>query len=175
MNVEERLARFLDQTPSIAEDAYVAPGATVMGAVTLGPRSSVWPNAVLRGDINTIRVGAGSNIQDGSIVHLADDFGVAIGDDVTVGHAAVVHACAIEDECLIGMQSTVLDGAVVGARSIVAAGALVAKGTEIPPGSLVVGSPAKVKRQLTEDEQAELKTWAEKYVVVAREHRKRRP
>jgi carbonic anhydrase/acetyltransferase-like protein (isoleucine patch superfamily) len=173
MTTEERLAHFLDRTPELAPSAYVASGAVVIGAVTLQENSSVWHNAVLRGDINTIEVGEGSNIQDGTIVHLADDFGVKIGDYVTIGHAAMIHACEIGDECLIGMQATVLDGAVVGPQSIVGAGALVTKGTQIPAGSLVLGSPAKVIRRLSGEERADLRQWAEKYVIVSREHKKR--
>jgi carbonic anhydrase/acetyltransferase-like protein (isoleucine patch superfamily) len=174
MTTEERLAKFLDQSPQIDDSAYLADGAVVIGAVTLAKNSSVWHNAVLRGDINRIEVGEGSNVQDGTIVHLADDYEVKIGRYVTIGHAAMIHACEIEDECLIGMQATVLDGAVVGAQSIVGAGALVTKGTRIPEGSLVLGSPAKVVRPLTEEERSGLRAMAEKYVVVSREHKKRR-
>lgn len=173
MTVQERIATYLDQDPLVDESAYIASGAVVLGAVTLGKNSSVWHNSVLRGDINSIEVGEGSNIQDGTIVHLADDYGVKIGRYVTVGHAAMIHACEIGDECLIGMQATILDGAVIGAQSIIGAGALVTKGTNIPEGSLVLGSPAKVVRALTADERAEIKTMAEKYVIVAREHKKR--
>lgn len=173
MTITERLAKYLDQTPEIDASAYVASGAVVIGAVWLAENSSVWHNAVLRGDINTIEVGEGSNIQDGTIVHLADDYGVKIGRYVTVGHAAMIHACEIGDECLIGMQATVLDGAVIGAQSIVGAGALVTKGTQIPEGYLVLGSPAKVVRPLTDEERAGLKAMAEKYVIVSREHKKR--
>lgn len=173
MTLEERLAAFLDQQPQVHPSAYVAAGAIVIGAVELDRDSSVWHNCVLRGDINTIKVGEGSNVQDGTVVHLADDFGVRIGRYVTIGHAAMIHACTIEDECLIGMQATVLDGAVVGSQSIVGAGALVTKGTQIPPGSLVLGSPAKVVRALSEQERGGVRLWAEKYVTVAREHKRR--
>ncbi|PXA02991.1 gamma carbonic anhydrase family protein [Coraliomargarita sinensis] len=173
MTIVERLAKYLDQTPEIESSAYVASGAIVIGSVRLAKNSSVWHNAVLRGDINRIEVGEGSNIQDGSVVHLADDYGVKIGKFVTIGHAAMIHACEIGDECLIGMQATVLDGAVIGAQSIVGAGALVTKGTEIPEGSLVLGSPARVVRPLTEDERYGLKSMAEKYITVSREHKKR--
>ncbi len=173
MTLDERLAAYLDQAPVIDASAYVASGAVVIGAVSLAKNSSVWHNAVLRGDINTIEVGEGSNVQDGTIVHLADDFGVKIGRYVTIGHAAMIHACEIGDECLIGMQATVLDGAVIGAQSIVGAGALVTKGTQVPPGSLVLGSPAKVARALSAAERAGLKQWAEKYIAVSRGHKKR--
>jgi carbonic anhydrase/acetyltransferase-like protein (isoleucine patch superfamily) len=144
-----------------------------VGDVRLGAQCSVWPSCVLRGDINYIEVGEGTNIQDGSVVHLADDFPAIIGRYVTVGHLAIVHACVIEDECLIGMHATVLDGAVVGAQSLVGAGALVTKGMKIPPGSLVLGTPARVLRALTEPERAELRLSAEKYIQVAAAHKNR--
>ncbi len=173
MTLAERLKYYLGQEPTVHPTAYIAAQATVMGAVTLGPLSSVWPGAVLRGDINSILVGEGTNIQDGSVVHLADDFGVVLGDYVTIGHLAMIHACTIEDECLIGMHATILDGAVIGTRSIVGAGALVTKGTLIPPGSLVMGTPAKVVRTLDLAAQAGIRAWAEKYVVSAAAHRAR--
>jgi carbonic anhydrase/acetyltransferase-like protein (isoleucine patch superfamily) len=142
----------------------------VEGAVTVGAKSSIWPCAVLRGDIEPISVGQGTNIQDGAVVHVADGLPARIGDRVTVGHLAMIHACEVGDECLIGMHATLLDGCKVGARSIVGAGALVTKGTVIPPGSLVLGSPAKVVRALSAEEQAALPGWAEKYIVVAEHH-----
>lgn len=173
MTTEERLVTFLDREPEIDPTAYVAPTAVLMGAVRMGPRSSVWPMCVLRGDIEEINIGEGSNIQDGTIVHLADDLGVHIGKYVTVGHAAMIHACTIEDECLIGMKATVLDGAVIGRRSIIGAGAVVTKGSIIPPGSLVLGMPAKVIKTLDEEAQAQVRNWADKYVTVAAGHKAR--
>ena len=170
MTVDERLQLHLTKTPDIAAANWVAPNATVVGDVVLGPRSSVFYGAVLRGDIARIRVGEGSNLQDNCIVHLADDLDAIIGDWVTVGHAAIIHACTIEDECLIGMNATILDGARIGARSLVAAGAVVTPRTVIPPGSMVVGTPAKVLRPLSEAEQASLKGWAEKYLAVSAAH-----
>jgi carbonic anhydrase/acetyltransferase-like protein (isoleucine patch superfamily) len=172
MELAERLERYLGRDPSIAPDAFVSKSAAIIGDVTLGPKSSVWPMCVLRGDINSIEVGEGTNIQDGTIVHLADDFGVKIGKYVTVGHAAMIHACTIGDECLIGMRATILDGAVIGERSIVGAGALVTKGTVVPPGSMVLGMPAKVVRPLTDEEKNGLRYWAEKYVEEAAVHKK---
>lgn len=171
MTLQERLATYLGREPSIHPTAFLAPQATVIGAVTVGALSSVWPSAVLRGDINAIRIGIGTNIQDGCVVHLADEHGVTIGNYVTVGHLAMIHACTIEDECLIGMHATILDGAHIGHNSIVAAGALVTKNTIVPPGSLVVGSPAKVVKTLSDEEQANLKSWAEKYIQVSQAHR----
>lgn len=162
------LAERLRIGPRVHPSAFVVPDATVIGDVTLGEESSVWHRAVLRGDINRIVVGARSNIQDGVVIHLADDFAAIIGELVTVGHSAIVHACTIGDEVLIGMGAVVLDGAEIGARSIVGANALVTAGTKIPPGSMVLGSPAKVTRQLTEDEQSAIKRWALKYVQNAK-------
>ena len=167
----QRLAKFLGQPPRIDPSAYVAPQATVIGDVRLGARCSVWPSAVLRGDINYIEVGDGTNIQDGAVVHLADEFPAIIGRYVTIGHLAMIHACMIEDECLIGMSATVLDGAVIGAQSLVGAGSLVTKGTKIPPGSLVLGSPARVLRALTDEERIALRESAEKYIQVAAAHK----
>lgn len=170
MNVQERLARHLGRTPQTAAALFVAPNATVNGDVVLGSQSSVFYGAVLRGDIHEIRVGEGTNIQDNAIVHLADDYGAYIGAWCTIGHAAIVHACTIGDECLIGMGATVLDGAKIGARSIVGANSLVPQRFECPPGSMIYGSPAKVVRALSEEEQRGLRKWAEKYVEVAKAH-----
>ena len=161
---ESQLDRFLRSQPGLGEGVYLARTAVVVGDVTIGDHSSVWYHAVLRGDINHIKVGAYSNIQDGAGIHLADEHPCEIGDWVTVGHCAVVHACKVGDECLIGMNSTSLDGGEIGAQSIVGANALVTQGTKIPEGSLVLGSPAKVVRALSSDERAGLRTWAQKYV-----------
>ena len=153
------------KTPQVDDSAFIAPSADLIGDVTIGPDSSVWYQAVLRADINKIVIGRGSNVQDGCVIHLEKGQGTIVGDYVTVGHKAMLHACVVEDECLIGMCSTVMDGAVIGARSIVGAGALVTMNTKIPPGSLVLGCPAKVVRQLTEDEQLALRKGAENYVA----------
>jgi carbonic anhydrase/acetyltransferase-like protein (isoleucine patch superfamily) len=170
MTHAERLARYLGRTPDISRAAFVASNATINGDVILGADSSVFYGAVLRGDIQEIRVGEGTNIQDNAIVHLDDDFAALIGAWCTIGHAAIVHACTIGDECLIGMGATVLDAAKIGARSIVGANSLVPQRFVCPPGSMVYGSPAKVIRPLSSAEQASLRPWAEKYVVVARAH-----
>lgn len=170
MNVHERLARHLSRTPDTSRALWVAANATVVGDVTLGARSSVFYGAVLRGDIARIVVGEGTNIQDNAVVHLADDLDAVIGAWCTVGHSAIVHACTIEDECLIGMGATVLDRARIGARSLIGANSLVTQGFTCPPGSLVLGSPAKVVRTLGAEEQAGLKAWAEKYLHVAAAH-----
>ena len=170
MTIQERLARHLGKAPDLARALFVAANATVVGDVTLGAQSSVFYGAVLRGDIARIVVGEGTNIQDNAIVHLADDLDAIVGAWCTIGHAAIVHACTIEDECPIGMGATVLDGARIGARSLVGANALVPQGMVVPPGSMVYGSPAKIVRALTADEQRGLRRWAEKYVEVARAH-----
>jgi gamma-carbonic anhydrase len=170
MTIDERLAKFLARKPDTSRAAFVAPCAQLMGDVRMAANSSVFYGAVLRGDIETISIGEGSNIQDGVIIHLADDLPAVVGNFCTVGHGAIIHACTFEDSCLIGMRATVLDGAVIGSESLVAAGALVTPGTHIPPGSMVMGAPAKVKRPLTPDERAGLKLWAVKYIAVARAH-----
>ncbi|HWW03032.1 MAG TPA: gamma carbonic anhydrase family protein [Candidatus Acidoferrum sp.] len=166
-DLEKRLATFLGRQPQIDPSVYIARGAMVVGDVTLGEGSSVWYNAVLRGDINRIVVGHHTNIQDNCVLHLADDIPCILGHFVTVGHNAIVHAATIGSETLVGMGSRILDGAVIGAQCLIGAGALVTQGTQIPPGSLVLGAPAKVVRPLTAEERASLKGFAEKYVELA--------
>lgn len=173
-NVRAQLETFLSRRPVLGRGVYVARGAVLVGDVTVGERSSIWYQAVLRGDINRIVVGHHTNLQDGTVVHLADDFPCLIGSYVTVGHAALVHACTVEDECLIGMGAILLDGCVIGRQSIVGAGALVTQGTKIPPGSLVVGAPARVARKLSAAERARLKGMAEKYAQNAAYHLEQR-
>ena len=170
MTIHERLARHFSRTPDTAGALFIAANATVNGDVVLGPQTSVFYGAVLRGDIHEIRVGEGTNIQDNAIIHLADDYGAYIGKWCTIGHAAIIHACTIGDECLIGMGATVLDGAKIGAQSIVGANSLVPQRFECPPGSMVYGSPAKVIRPLKLEEIAGLRPWAEKYVATAKAH-----
>jgi len=160
-----QLDRHLRREPVLGESVYIARGAVVIGDVTIGDHSSVWYNAVLRGDINRIVVGHHTNVQDNAVLHLADDFPCLVGNYVTIGHSAIVHACEIQDECLVGMGAVILDGAVVGEQSLVGAKALVTQGMKIPPGSLVLGAPAKVVRALSEKERGDLKQWAEKYVI----------
>src|SRR5579862_836573 len=135
VQLEKQLETYLRARPKLGRDVYIAKGATVIGDVTLGDEASVWCNAVLRGDINRIVIGHHSNVQDNAVLHLADDYCCILGNYVTVGHNAIVHACAIEDEVLVGMGSVILDGAVVGAQSIIGARALVPQGAQIPPGS----------------------------------------
>lgn len=159
--------------PEIHPSVFVAASADVIGRVTLGEESSIWYNATLRGDINEIVVGPRSNVQDNAVLHLADDYGTYLGELVTIGHGAIVHACTVKDEVLVGMGSCILDGAVIGERSIIGANALVTGGMKIPPGSLVLGSPAKVVKTLDLKDQAEIKSWAEKYVRNARKFKER--
>jgi gamma-carbonic anhydrase len=165
--LRKQLDRFLLRTPRLGKGVYIARGAAVLGDVRLGDYSSVWYNAVLRGDINRIVVGHHSNIQDNAVLHLADDFPCLIGNFVTIGHSAVVHACKVGDETLVGMGAVILDGAVIGKQCIIGAKALVTQGVKIPAGSLVLGAPAKVIRPLTREERAGLKAWAQKYVENA--------
>jgi len=165
--LESQFDNFLRKQPTLGQGVYLAKTAVVLGDVTLGNFSSVWYGAVLRGDINKIVVGHHTNIQDNSVLHLADDFPCILGNWVTVGHSAVVHACTVGDECLIGMGAIILDGAEIGEQSIIGARALVTQGTKIPAGSMVLGSPAKVVRTLTPEERQGLKWWAEKYVANA--------
>ena len=162
--VRKQLDTFLRKKPKLGRGVYLAKTAVVLGDVTLGAHSSVWYGAVLRGDINRIVVGHHSNIQDNAVLHLADDYGCIIGNWVTVGHSAIVHACKVGDEVLVGMGAVILDGAVIGKQSIIGAKALVTQGMKIPAGSLVLGAPAKIIRKLTKKERAGLKWWAEKYV-----------
>jgi gamma-carbonic anhydrase len=161
--VTHQLDRFLRRPPTLGQGVYVARGAVVIGDVTLGDHASVWYNAVLRGDINRIVVGHHSNVQDNAVLHLADERPCLVGHHVTVGHAAIVHACTVGDEVLVGMGATVLDGAVIGDQCIIGAHALVKVGMQVPAGSLVLGVPARVIRALTAKERRGLRRLAEKY------------
>jgi len=151
--------------PRVAADAFVDPSAQVIGDVEIGAESSVWMNVVIRGDVNTIRIGRRTNIQDGTIVHvMRGTHPTTVGDEVTVGHGAIVHGCTIADRVLIGMGAILLNGVTVGADAIVAAGTLLPEGATVPPRSLVMGSPGKVKRALTDEEVASIRWYAENYV-----------
>ncbi|MFJ4045345.1 gamma carbonic anhydrase family protein [Microbacterium sp. NPDC089987] len=158
------------QVPRIPADAFVADGARIVGDVALGDAASVWYNAVLRGDSASITVGARSNVQDNVSVHVDSVHPVVIGDDVSIGHNAVVHGCTIGDGSLVGMGAVVLSGAVIGAGCLIAGGAVVLGGTEVPAGSLVAGVPAKVRRPLTEEERRGLIENAEIYLEHTRTH-----
>jgi carbonic anhydrase/acetyltransferase-like protein (isoleucine patch superfamily) len=151
--------------PAISPSAYVDQTAQVIGDVTVGDESSLWMNVIVRGDVHWIRIGRRTNIQDGTIVHvMRDTHPTTLGDEVTVGHGVIVHGCTIHDRCLIGMGAIVLNGAEIGSDSIVAAGTLVTEGMHVPPRSLVMGSPAKVRRALTDDEVAAIGDYAARYV-----------
>lgn len=165
------VARYLDRVPVAGERVHVAPGAALVGAVTLADDVSVWFGCVLRGDVNAIAIGPRSNLQDGTVVHLGDRDPTVVGADVVVGHRAVLHGCTVEDACLIGIQATLMDGVVVGRGSVVGAGALVTAGTVIPPRSLVLGAPAKVVKTLGDDAEAFHVALAAKYVRLQHNHR----
>ena len=164
--------KFKNFTPSIGKNTWLAPSADVIGDVEIGEDSSVWFGTVIRGDVHYIKIGNRTSIQDLSMVHIthhkkadrSDGSPTIIGDDVTIGHRVMLHGCTIEDACLIGMSATILDNAVIGKESIVGAGALVTKGKVFPPRSLIIGSPAKVVRELTDEEVAELYASAKRYV-----------
>lgn len=155
--------------PKIAASAYIDPSAQVIGDVVVGERSSIWPNVTARADNNSIRIGNDSNIQDNSVLHCDPGvFRLEIGSRVTVGHLAMLHGCTIEDDCLIGIGAVVLNGAKIGKGSVIAAGALVPEGAEVPPASMVMGMPAQVKRQLTQQECERFRENAKHYVDAAR-------
>jgi carbonic anhydrase/acetyltransferase-like protein (isoleucine patch superfamily) len=167
------IIEFEGAKPKVHKKTFVAEGAHVIGYVTMEEYSSIWNNAVIRGDVNEIKIGRYTNIQDNSVVHVADDFSTTIGDFVTVGHRAIVHGCKIEDHCMIGMGAIVMDGAIVGRGSIVGAGCVVKENAVIPPFSLVVGIPGKIIRTLPEDtdklhaQAVKYKTlWSERYGVM---------
>jgi gamma-carbonic anhydrase len=153
------------RAPQVAASAYIDEAATVIGDVAIGEDSSVWPGVVIRGDVHYIRIGARTNIQDGSVLHvMRDEHPLVLGDNVTIGHGVVLHGCTIESRCLIGMGAIILNGARIGAGSIVAAGTLVTEGFVVPPGSLVMGHPGKVRRKLTMEEEKSIDDYAQRYV-----------
>ena len=157
--------------PRVHPSAYIDDSAQVIGDVEIGEESSVWMCVVIRGDVHRIRIGRRSNVQDGTVVHvMKDTHPTTIGDDVTIGHGAVIHGCTIEDRCLIGMRAILLNGVVVGAGSIVAAGTLLAEGTEVPPRSLVMGMPGRVKRTLGDTDVAGIQMYADRYVAYRRDY-----
>ncbi|MFA7344760.1 MAG: gamma carbonic anhydrase family protein [Terrimicrobiaceae bacterium] len=170
MTIQSRIEKFLSRQPQLSEAAFVAKDARIMGDVRLAKDSSVFYGCVLRGDIESIVIGEGSNVQDGSIIHLADDLPAIVGAYCTIGHGAIVHACTVGDECLVGMRAVVLDGAEIGDQCLIAAGTVVTPRTKIPAGSMVMGTPGKVVRALGPEERAGLRAWAEKYIRVARAH-----
>jgi len=151
--------------PQIAASAYVDEAAVVIGNVTIGEDSSIWPAVVVRGDVHFIRIGARTNVQDGSVLHvMRDEWPLILGDNVTIGHGVVLHGCTIESRCLIGMGTIILNGAKIGAGSIIAAGTLVPERTQIPPGSLFMGHPGKFRRTLSAEDQETIDNYAQRYV-----------
>jgi len=151
--------------PQVADSAYVDPSCVIIGDVVIGEDASIWPLVVVRGDVNYIRIGARTNVQDGSILHvMKDEYPLILGDDITIGHAVTLHGCTVESRCLVGMRATLLNGVVVGEGSIVAAGTLLTERTVIPARSLVVGSPGKVKRAITAIDEASIDRYAQRYV-----------
>ena len=166
------LRDYKGHTPQVDPSAFVESSAQVIGDVAIGAESSIWFGSVLRGDVNAIRIGARTNIQDLSVVHVTSlRFPTSLGDDVTVGHRVILHGCTVGSRVLVGMGSILLDGVVVEDDCLIGAGALLTPGTRVPSGSLVLGSPARVKRLLTVDERAELPRSAERYVTLARDYR----
>src|SRR5277367_4562781 len=166
------IRNYLGHAPQIAATAYIDPQAVVIGNVVIGEHSSVWPCAVLRGDVNFMRIGSRTNIQDGSVLHVMRDTNpLILGDNVTVGHAVVLHGCTIESRCLIGMGSIILNGAKIGAGSIIAAGTLVPERTIVPPGSLFMGHPGKFRRALTAEDLASIDAYAAHYIEYKETYR----
>ena len=165
------LRPYRGRRPTLSESAYVDASAQVIGDVELGDRVSVWCNTTIRGDVNSIRIGNESNIQDNSCLHVDRDKPLIIGQRVVVGHSVTLHACVIGDKCLIGMGSTVLSGSKIGAGSIVAAGAVVVEGAEFPPGSLLMGAPARVRRPVSDQERERIRRNAASYVELSREYK----
>ena len=163
---------YKEMSPRLGARAWVDPSAQVIGDVELGEDAGVWMNTVVRGDVNRIRVGARTNLQDACVVHVTARFPTTLAEEVTVGHSVTLHGCTIERLCLIGIGAVVLNGAVVGEESIVAAGALVPEGTRVPPRSVVMGSPAKVRRPVTEEERDGLRRYAERYVGYKEHYRR---
>jgi carbonic anhydrase/acetyltransferase-like protein (isoleucine patch superfamily) len=163
---ENLIRAYRGRKPEIAASAYIDEAAVVIGDVSIGENSSVWPGVVIRGDVHWIRIGARTNVQDGSILHvMRDEHPLTLGDNVTIGHGVLLHGCTIESRCLIGMGAIILNGAKIGTGSIVAAGTLVPEGTAVAPGSLFMGHPGKFRRALTPDDQASIDEYAARYVV----------
>jgi Carbonic anhydrases/acetyltransferases, isoleucine patch superfamily len=162
---------YMGSVPQIGEDVFIAEGAKVIGNVTVGSKSSIWFNTILRGDVHYIRIGERTNIQDNSVIHVTNGkFPVNIGCGVTIGHGAIIHGCEIKDYCLIGMGAIILDGSSIGDHSLVAAGSVVREGLEVPPRSLVAGVPGKIMRELTDDELVKLEESAARYVRYAADY-----
>lgn len=168
------IRKFQGHTPEVHDDAYVDDAAVLIGKVKVGARASIWPGAVLRGDIEPITIGDGSNVQEGAVLHTDEKFPTVVGNDVTIGHAAVVHGCEVGDHALIGIGAIILSGAKIGPRAVVAAGALVPEGAVVEEGTLVMGTPAKRVRELTENEKYRFLKNARAYADRSQEYLKER-
>ena len=156
--------------PEIKENVFIAEGSKIIGDVVIEKGASIWFNTIIRGDIDSIKVGQNTNIQENSTLHIDKGISLSIGDNVTIGHGSVLHGCTVEDNCIVGMGATILNNAVIGENTIIGAGALVPEGKEIPSGSLVLGVPGKVVRELKEDEKNEIKESADHYQKLARRY-----
>ena len=171
-NLQLMIRAYRGVVPKIAASAYIDPSAQVIGDVEIGDRSSVWPNVTIRGDVNHIRIGDESNVQDNSVIHVEHDaYPTIIGNRVTVGHSVTLHGCVIEDDALIGIGAIVLNGATIGKGAIIAAGSLVPERMQVPPGTLVMGVPAKVRRETTPEEQERFRENAQNYVKYRETYR----
>ena len=169
------IASFKSFSPLIPSSVFVHPSAQVLGDVTVGEYSSIWCNSTIRGDVNSIRIGESTNIQDNCVLHVEhESFPLRIGNSVTVGHAAILHGCTVEDECVIGIGAIILNGATIGRGSVVAAGTLVPEGAAVPPGSLLMGVPSKIRRQVSEQERIRFKQNAQHYVDLAKQYLEQR-
>ncbi len=164
------ISNYKDTTPSIGKDTYVAPSADIIGKVTIGSESSVWPNVSIRGDIDSITIGDKTSIQENSTLHISEGLPLTLGNQVTVGHGVILHSCTVGDNTIVGMGAIILDGAVIGENSLVGAGSLVTPGKVFPANSLIMGSPAKVIRERTPEEATQNKEHAEGYVNLAKEY-----
>jgi carbonic anhydrase/acetyltransferase-like protein (isoleucine patch superfamily) len=170
------LRTYCGRAPQIAPTAYIDPQSVIIGDVHIAADSSVWPSVVIRGDVNYIRIGSRTNIQDGSVLHvMRGTHPVILGDNVTIGHGVVLHGCTIESRCLIGMGSIILNGAKIGTGSIIAAGTLVPEGTDVPPGSLFMGHPGKFRRALTYADQDSIDAYAQRYVEYKETYKSENP
>ena len=168
------IEKYLEISPELGKEIYISPGAKVIGKVKIGEHVSIWPGAVVRGDINEISIGNYSNVQDNCVLHVDPKYSLKIGSYVTIGHGAILHGCKIEDNVLIGINSTILDGAKIGKCSIIGAGSVIPEKKEIPPYSLVVGVPGRIIKKLTEESEKRLKEHALHYWEIAKNYKKQK-